>query len=127
MSDDVNQLLDHARTLLGKGGAGAEGIWPRASALLTRQALEAALASYWSRRDLAQLAHATARSQFICLSVLEDPGVASPVIMAWVELSNACHLHAYELAPTASELLGWIEIAESFAAQSLPSTYEDAP
>ena len=125
MSDYAMTLLRYARTLMDGAGTHTEGIWPRASALLTRQALETALASYWSRRDLAQLTNATARSQFICLSMLEDPEVAGSVVMAWVELSNACHFHAYELAPTASELLRWIEIVDSFAAESLPFTRED--
>jgi len=115
VSDDARELLAYARTLLGGVGTGAEGMWPRACALLTRQALENALACYWTRRATAKLARATARSQLICLSMLADPDMAGSVVMAWIELSNACHLHAYELAPTAGELRRWIEAVGSFA------------
>lgn len=117
MSDDARELLAYARTLLGGAGTGAEGMWPRACALLTRQALEEALAFYWTRRGTADLSRATARSQLICLSLPADPDMAGSVVMAWIEFRNACHLHAYELAPTAGELLRWIEVAESFSSE----------
>ena len=35
--------------------------------------------------------------------------LAHQVAFTYAALSNACHYHPYELAPTAAELGGWIE------------------
>ena len=45
-----------------------------------------------------------------------DLGAARKVAYVWGALSEACHLHAYELAPTASELGGWIDTAGQLVA-----------
>ncbi len=117
MSTEPRDLLVHARALLDGEGASSIRPWPRACALLTRQALEELLACHWAQLGWSGLTDASARSQFICLATLEDTPLTGSVTVTWVELSNACHLHAYELAPTADELLRWIEVVELFAAQ----------
>ena len=38
-----------------------------------------------------------------------DARVAREAGYVWAALSDACHYHAYELAPTAGELTGWID------------------
>jgi hypothetical protein len=48
------------------------------------------------------------RSQLICLPTYLNPDLAHQVAYTWAALSNACHYHPYELAPTSSELTAWI-------------------
>jgi hypothetical protein len=89
------------------------GIWPRATAFLTRQALEAALDKLW-RRCAPGLEVCSARAQLICLPAYlqREKELAERVSFAWFGLSRACHQHAYELSPTSPELLGWIATVE---------------
>jgi hypothetical protein len=97
-------LLDLARGLLGRADPKTAGLWPRAAALLGRQALEEGLDAYWSARGI-PLAPCPTRPQLICLrTYLPDPSLAARLHHTWSALSDACHHHAYELAPTAEEL-----------------------
>lgn len=94
-------LLAAARALLSDA---PKGVWSRAAALTARQALETALDQMWARRAPG-LQDATARAQLACLTdYLGDEALAAEVRFTWSALSHACHHHAYELAPTASEL-----------------------
>jgi hypothetical protein len=47
---------------------------------------------------------------------LNDPDLARRVRQCWHALSNACHAHPYELAPTSSELVGWLEVVDELVA-----------
>lgn len=49
------------------------------------------------------------RSQILCLTAYLDCGTASRAAYFLAALSRACHYHPYELAPTAAELLGWLD------------------
>jgi hypothetical protein len=49
------------------------------------------------------------RSQLICLPFYIEPDTAARAAHTWAALSNACHYHRYELAPTAAELTSWID------------------
>jgi hypothetical protein len=77
----------------------------RIAAFLIRQALEEEVS--------ARCAHLAARidypvrmrSRLLVLGALDQSGAAAKAEYAWNALSRACHHHAYELAPTASELL----------------------
>lgn len=98
------ELVAHARAMVSRPAPGTVGAWPRAAALLARQALEAAIDQLWARRapELAQL---SARAQLTCLPLyLRDDELAGEVAFTWAVLSDACHAHAYELGPTAEEL-----------------------
>jgi hypothetical protein len=107
-----NQLLDSARDLMQRPGASLDGIWPRAAALLARQALEAAMAELRAaNRQAAGLSAATMRSQELCLTAYLDPATASRITYLLAALSRACHYHPYELAPTAAELTSWLDQA----------------
>jgi hypothetical protein len=98
-----------ATELITRPDAALAGVWPRTAALLTRQALEEAVDSCWAAEpETAPLRQATMRSQLICLPTYLDPGLAHQVAHTWAVLSNACHYHPYELAPTSSELTAWI-------------------
>jgi hypothetical protein len=86
------------------------GIWPRAAALLARQAIEVAMEEMWaSKRQAAELSGSTMRSQVLCLTAYLDRGTASRAAYLLAALSQACHYHPYELAPTAAELVGWLD------------------
>jgi hypothetical protein len=111
---EPSELLSLSRGLLLRFDPEIAGLWPRASALLARQALENALDRYWSARSLALQACST-HAQLICLAeYLEDEELAARVRLAWAALSDACHHHAYELAPTAAELEGLLDVVEAF-------------
>lgn len=60
----------------------------------------------------------TARSRLAVLTVT-FAGTSLPrnARAAWENLSNACHLHAYELSPTPAEVRGWLEDVRSLADQ----------
>lgn len=105
-------LLAAARELMSRPANGPEaGAWPRAAALLIRQALEESLDQYWQGRGLA-LDQCSARAQLICLAEYAEPDRAVTVSCAWSALSRACHHHVYELPPTAAELRTWMEVVE---------------
>lgn len=102
-------LLTQADELMSRPETGPEGVWPRAAALLARQALEDALDLLW-QQDLPGLQYASTRTQLLCLAFLTpDKSIADDVKSAWTTLSRACHHHQYELAPTADELRYWID------------------
>jgi hypothetical protein len=105
-------LLEHAARLLDEPPAVFATRWPRAVALLTRQALERSLVDLWTKRD-AKVGWATERSQLLCLpQVLGNPTLAADAALAWNGLSAACHQHAYDLPPTAGELAGWLDTVD---------------
>lgn len=103
--------IRHARGLIEDGEA-MSGVWPRAAALLTRQALEDALDRLWAA-GFPCVEQASRFTQLACLDqILDDRAVISDVRSAWASLSRACHHHHYELAPTAAELERWIQQTE---------------
>lgn len=111
------ELLAAARRLLDRPDARTAGIWPRAAALLARQALEQALDHYWRSKGLS-LATLATKPQLICLSeYLGDSGVAGRASHAWSSLTRACHHHPYELQASHAELSDWLSaVAETLAA-----------
>jgi hypothetical protein len=107
-------LLAAARSVLQHHADTAIGGWPRAVALLARQALEQALVALWaSSQETAGLSQCTMKTQLICLPAYVEPGIARETSYIWAALSNACHYHPYELAPTAAELSRWITAVAS--------------
>ena len=113
-------LLTSARHLLERPDPHTAGIWPRASALLARQAIEAALDDFWKRRAPG-VEQCSMRAQMLCLpSYLGDEDLAERTFYAWGGLSRACHHHAYELPPTASELAGWFDTVGRLIASVAP-------
>jgi hypothetical protein len=107
-----DELLAAAKGLMQRPGTLITGIWPRAAALLARQAIEVAMGELWaSKRQTAGMSRSTMRSQLLCLTAYLDPGTASRAAYLLAALSHACHYHPYELAPTAAELTGWLDQA----------------
>jgi hypothetical protein len=110
MSDTpARELLAAVDDLLSRPSPGTAGLWPRAAALLTRQALESAIATYWSA-VAPGVEDSSRRAQFLCLGrYLGDESLAQRAHVVWSGLSGACHHHVYDLAPTREELQAWRE------------------
>jgi len=103
-----SELLAAANRLLERADAKTAAIWPRAAALLARQALEQGLDAYWRSKGLKLDALGT-RPQLICLEAyLPDRDLAARANDAWSNLTQACHHHPYELAASHGELVGWL-------------------
>jgi hypothetical protein len=110
-------IVKAARGLLDRTDPATAGLWPRATALLGRQAIEGALAGLWKFRAPG-VEKCSARAQLLCLPFyIGDEILAERVAYAWSALSRACHQHPYELAPTAPELLALLQVAEVFDAR----------
>jgi hypothetical protein len=120
VSAPAEDLLSGAKRVLADGLGSTTGVWPRACALLTRQALECAIDDYWAGTEYPEFAGASGRSKLTCLVVVAGADAAGPVAAAWSELSNACHVHAYRLAPTAGELARWIDVVSDFSRLASP-------
>lgn len=110
------ELLTVADDLLERPDAATEGLWARSAALLIRQALEAATADVLAARAPGAQA-ATFAAQWVVLpEVLDDPIVGRRAAWAWSALTVACHADELRLAPTASELRRWRDIAAALIA-----------
>lgn len=108
-------LLSLARSIMRVPRADLVGTWPRSSAILGRQALEIALDQLWAQ-VAPGVENASARAQLTCLPEYIDAELASRIRYSWHVLSTACHYHAYELPPIATELNGWLDDVESVIA-----------
>ena len=118
---DGRETLQLARDLLSRADPSTAGLWPRAAALLIRQALEEAVDSYWTARQL-PLDSLPTQAQLVCLRMMTtDATQPAQLHETWGALSRACHHHPYELAPTAGELTTWIEVVEEFGRQPAKS------
>jgi hypothetical protein len=98
------ELLDGAELIIAQPRYSAVGVWPRAVALLARQAIEVAMLQFWMVRAPG-LEWCSAQAQLICLrDYVRDPEIAEGAAHTWSSLSRICHHHPYELLPTAVEL-----------------------
>ncbi len=115
MTSDVlttpSALVSAARDLIDGRVTSTSDAWPRAAALLARQALEEAVRALWvGPNESARRSSAT--HQLLCARVVLGDELAAEAFQAWAALSQACHVHAYELSPVAAELRGWIDVVE---------------
>lgn len=105
------EILDAARSLLVDHPPALAGCWPRAAALLARQALETAVEDAFASGGV-DMDDVSKRAQLLCLDVAlrdeHDADLAADVRLTWWALTRACHHHPYELAPTVTELATWI-------------------
>jgi hypothetical protein len=112
------ELLAEARSLISRPDASMAGVWPRTAAFLTRQALEEAVNARWAASSATSpMLNASMWSRLACLPAYVSEPQARQAIFAYSALSNACHYHPYELAPTAGELTGWISDVEALVAE----------
>jgi hypothetical protein len=123
-----DELLAAANGLMQRPDTLITGIWPRAAALLARQALESAMSELWAaKRQAGEMSRCTMRSQLLCLTAYLDPGTARRAAYLFAALSRACHYHPYELAPTAAELTGWLDQAAQLVTQLHAASTVPAP
>lgn len=108
------ELLAAADALLSEASPAWQGRWPRAVALLTRQALERAMEELFHAKA-PPLMSASYRAQLLCLGVWVSDELADRAAYAWWALTRACHHHAYDLAPTSGELATWFEVADELS------------
>jgi hypothetical protein len=100
----TRELLYRASDLLERPTSDTVGLWPRATAVLTRQE---------------GIQQASVRAQLLCLRILlDDTATANDVNVTWWALSRACHHLSYELPPTAAELRAWIDVVDRFVEAS---------
>lgn len=107
---EPRELLEAADELLARPPDQMAGRWPRAVALLSRQAIEGSLFDLW-RAVGPGVEAAPMRAQLLVLRREVIPSLAAEAEYAWAALSRACHHHPYELVPTAAELGQWLEAA----------------
>ena len=102
---DPTALLRAAQVVIDRRHSATRGVWPKAAALLGRQALETAISQRFP-----EIANASGRARNLCLpTLLGDRELARDLIQSWGALSRATHYHAYDLSPTATELEHWLE------------------
>jgi hypothetical protein len=95
-------LLDYAEQILdGTVALGARSA--RVAALLTRSAFEDWLDEQnpWA---VTPPRRPTTASKLVALSTRDDSDVGDRARRVWDGLSRCCHLHAYELQPSAAEI-----------------------
>ena len=111
----MSTALELARGLVERSGPEVEGVWSRAAAHLARQGLEAELRVFW-QRFAPGLEEASIRAQLVCLPFFFRRDRELARLVGWVHgrLSEACHQHPYELAPTLAELQRWLESVSRF-------------
>jgi hypothetical protein len=106
---DAHALTSAARDLLHVDSDATAGLWPRAAALLARQALEQGLEQLY-RVVAPGLEDTSMRCQLLCAgTLLNDRDLGGRVAATWNVLSDGCHHRAYELPPAAGELNAAIE------------------
>ena len=109
-------LLDTAKGLLSRPDANAKGIWPRAAAHLGRQSPRSLIGAVVDEATSRHGDHLHARpSSCVFRPYLTMDGLAGRVAYTWSGLSNACHHHVYELAPSLTELAAWLDITMELA------------
>lgn len=106
-------LLDQASAVLSEEGGGHKPSLIRSASWLARSALEDLVADVLRLQNL-EPGTASMRSRLTCLE-LADPELAEVAQFAWSALSRACHHHAFELAPTPSEVRHLVAVVSDLA------------
>ena len=110
----ASELIGQAQRLLTTRGGG--GSSARMAAFLARRALEEIIDQRCIELN-ASAPWANRRSKLLILRALDDPESADRAAFAWNRLSNACHLHAFEMQPSVLE----VEHLCAVVAKLLPS------
>lgn len=108
-------LLDQADALLVGTLRGRN----RMAAWVARAALEDVVRQGLQARGMAT-GRATMRSSLSCLESVAQP-LAEQAEFAWSRLSSACHHHAFEMAPAASEVRALIDTVRRLADDPSPT------
>lgn len=112
------ERLEAAEGFLERPSAAMAGLWPRACAVLIRQALEGAVSEVLRVRLPGSQA-ANRRVQFLCLGrALGDRGRARELGYVWGRISEVLHQGAGGLPPSEVQLRGWLERARGLVVES---------
>lgn len=103
-------MLADARALLDRGGPSSAQL----ACWLVRSALEETIADLLAAKNVVA-GEASMRTRLSCLETAyaDHEGLAARAEYAWSALSAACHHHAYQLTPTATEATAYIEAVAS--------------
>lgn len=113
LAEGPAKIIVEARAILDARTQTTAAIWPRATALLARQALETALRQFWETAAPG-VEQVSFRAQLICLpAYLGDEVLSERISHCWWVLTRAVHHHAYELSPTLDELSTWLDEASA--------------
>ena len=107
------ELLGQAQQILATRSTG--GLSSRLAAFLARQALEEIIDERCALSVLGAVGELS--EQAVVLRALDSAEAADRAAVAWNRLSNACHLHAFEMQPSTAE----IEHLCGVVAELLPS------
>lgn len=110
MSGEALASLAYAEGLL-SGRIEAAGDTGRIAAFVARRAVERLIDRYCEERcgrlldpDLPSPWTRARWASKLAIVLAKDEDYGRTLIYAWVQLSNLCHEHAYELAPTVDEV-----------------------
>lgn len=95
------ELLGQAQRVLNEPRR--DGLSSRMAAFLARQALEQIIEQRCAEVG-APASWASMRSKLAVLRSLDTEEAADSAAIAWSRLSSACHVHAFELQPSAAEV-----------------------
>jgi len=113
MRTDAAELISSAQSVL--SSKGTSGLSSRMAAFLARQALEEVVSQRCAKLR-ASAPRSPMRTKLLVLRALDDPHQADVAAMAWNRLSNACHVHAYEMQPSISEVRHLCSVVDSLLA-----------
>lgn len=123
VSHDAFRRLAVADRILDDPELIENGSWPRVCTWLIRLALEHGLDDFWAERNPAMIQVSSRRAQLLTLTRTVDSDLGFRATALWHTLSRAAHHHAYELAPTGTELRSWhSEVTELVVALSSPTS-----
>ena len=105
-STDAARLLAAADRVLAGSVELPRGRGARIAAVLARSALEDVVIDACAGYGV-DVAETTMKVRLATLTALDDPN-AGELAMAWWSLTNACHQHAYEIAPHHGEVAHWV-------------------
>lgn len=111
---NVEYLLGVADQLVSRPHAATAGLWPRAAAVLGRQALESAIKEFWKQRSF-QMEGCSWHAQLLCLREFAPENLSREAIQAYHNLSRACHYLPYEIQPNKDELRDWLQSVRKVA------------
>jgi hypothetical protein len=111
----ISAALDDARAVLNGKTPVPHGQQARLAAFLGRQALEDIVDSMCKKEDKSLRHPVTMRSRLTVLGITQGSDVARAMEVVWIGLSDACHHHAYELAPTITEVGHLIDIVSALS------------
>lgn len=115
MTATSQPLLDRAQGVLDGTVHVPEGVVVRAAAFLARQAFEDAMTAL-CRAGGVTIDRASMRSKVIVTRMLHGDETGDRAALAWAGLCQACHQHAYEVAPTVDEVSRWLGLVADLIA-----------